>query len=199
MRGCPRSPLRCVASSPPARHRGPSVATSSPVWSTPAASGTREALLCAPRAPPSPAPSCGCGARSSVESRLSPIEPDRFGRTRYAVRTAGNGAIQAAEELRFARTARTPAERAGYLRGAFQGAGSVNRPGGRGGHHLEFVHREASSSDAAPHFSRAPLKVVRRRGRWVAYTKSADGVTTVARPDGPQRRGPRVRGQGRSR
>ena len=114
-----------------------------------------------------------------MESRLSPIEPDRFGRTRYAVRTAGNGAIQAAEELRFARTARTAVERAGYLRGAFQGAGSVNRPGGRGGHHLEFVHREAEFIRRCADFSRAPLKVVRRRGRWVAYTKSADGVTTV--------------------
>jgi cell division protein WhiA len=114
-----------------------------------------------------------------MESRLSPIEPDRFGRTRYAVRTAGNGAIQAAEELRFARTARTAAERAGYLRGAFQGAGSVNRPGGRGGHHLEFVHREGEFIRRCADFSRAPLRVVRRRGRWVAYTKSADGVTTV--------------------
>ncbi len=114
-----------------------------------------------------------------MESRLSPIEPDRFGRTRYAVRTEGNGAIQAAEELRFARTARTPAERAGYLRGAFQGAGSVNRPGGRGGHHLEFVHREEGFIRRCAQFSRAPLKVVRRRARWVAYTKSADGVTTV--------------------
>ena len=115
-----------------------------------------------------------------VESRLSPIDPDRFGRTRYAVRTAGNGAIQAREELRFARTARaTAAERAGYLRGAFQGAGSVNRPGGRGGHHLEFVHREEEFILRCADLSRAPLKVVRRRGRWVAYTKSADGVTTV--------------------
>ena len=114
-----------------------------------------------------------------VDSRLSPIDPDRFGRTRYAVRTAGNGAIQASEELRFARTARTPAERAGYLRGAFQGAGSVNRPGGRGGHHLEFVHREVEFIRRCAAFSRAPLRAVRRRGRWVAYTKSADGVTTV--------------------
>ena len=114
-----------------------------------------------------------------VDSRPSPIEPDRFGRTRYAVRTAGNAAIQAAEELRFARTARAPAERAGYLRGAFQGAGSVNRPGGRGGHHLELVHREEEFIRRCAAFSRAPLKVVRRRGRWVAYTKSADGVTTV--------------------
>ena len=114
-----------------------------------------------------------------MESRLSPIDPDRFGRTRYAVRTAGNGAIQANEELRFSRTARTAAERAGYLRGAFQGAGSVNRPGGRGGHHLEFVHREEEFIRRCADFSRAPLKIVRRRGRWVAYTKSADGVTTV--------------------
>jgi DNA-binding protein WhiA len=114
-----------------------------------------------------------------MESKLSPIDPDRFGRTRYAVRTAGNGAIQAKEELRFARSARTAAERAGYLRGAFQGAASVNRPGGRGGHHLEFVHREAEFIRRCADFSRAPLKIVRRRGRWVAYTKSADGVTTV--------------------
>jgi DNA-binding protein WhiA len=35
-----------------------------------------------------------------------------------------------------------------------------------------FVRRVAA-------FSRAPLKVARRRGRWVAYTKSADGVTTL--------------------
>jgi DNA-binding protein WhiA len=114
-----------------------------------------------------------------VESRLSPIDADRFGRTRYAVRTAGNGAIQAREELRFARTARSAAERAGYLRGAFQGTGSVNRPGSRGGHHLEFVHREEEFIDRCINLSRAPLKVVRRRGRWVAYTKSADGVTTI--------------------
>jgi DNA-binding protein WhiA len=112
-----------------------------------------------------------------MESKLSPIDPDRFGRTRYAVRTAGNGAIQAKEELRFVRSARTAAERTGYLRGAFQGAGSVNRPGG--GHHLEFVHREGAFIRRCADFSRAPLKVVRRRGRWVAYTKSADGVTTV--------------------
>src|SRR5919107_5022737 len=114
-----------------------------------------------------------------MEAKLSPIDPDRFGRTRYAVRTAGNGAIQAKEELRVDRPARTAAERAGYLRGAFQGAGSVNRPGGRGGHHLEFVHREEEFIRRCAAFSRAPLKVVRRRGRWVAYTKSADGVTTV--------------------
>jgi DNA-binding protein WhiA len=113
------------------------------------------------------------------ESKLSPINPDRFGRTRYAVRTAGNGAIQAKEELRFVRSARTAAERAGYLRGAFQGAGSVNRPGGRGGYHLEFVHREGEFIRRCADISRAPLKIVRRRGRWVAYTKSADGVTTV--------------------
>lgn len=118
-------------------------------------------------------------AEFGVESRLSPIAPDRFGRTRYAVRTDGNATIQAAEELKFARTARTPAERAAYLRGAFQGAGSLNRPGGRGGHHLEFVHREDAFIGRCADFSRAPLKILRRRGRWVAYTKSADGVTTV--------------------
>ena len=114
-----------------------------------------------------------------LEPRLYPTEPDRFGRTRYAVRTAGNGAIQAAHELRFARNARTAADRAAYLRGAFQGAGSVTRPGSRGGHHLEVVHRDENLVRRVAAFSRVPLKVARRRGRWVAYTKSADGVTSL--------------------
>jgi cell division protein WhiA len=114
-----------------------------------------------------------------LHSRLSPAGPDRFGRTRYAVRTEGNGAVQAADELRFARASRGAADRTAYLRGAFQGAGSVTRPGGRGGHHLEFVHRDESFVRRVVDYSRAPLSVVRRRGRWVAYTKSADGVTTV--------------------
>ncbi|MDQ4128109.1 MAG: DNA-binding protein WhiA, partial [Actinomycetota bacterium] len=65
------------------------------------------------------------------------------------------------------------------LRGAFQGAGSVTRPGGRGGHHLEFVHQDEAFIRRVAACSRAPLSVARRRGRWVAYTKSADGVTTV--------------------
>lgn len=114
-----------------------------------------------------------------LESRLSPAGPDRFGRPRYAVRAEGNGTIQAAEELRVTRTARGAADRTAYLRGAFQGAGSVTRPGSRGGHHLEFVHRDEDFVRRVAAFSRAPLGVVRRRGRWVAYTKSADGVTTV--------------------
>jgi DNA-binding protein WhiA len=114
-----------------------------------------------------------------LDSRLSPAETDRFGRARYAVRTEGNRAIQAAEELSFARTARRAADRTAYLRGAFQGAGSVTRPGSRGGHHLEFVHRDERFVRRVAAFSRAPLKMVRRRGRWVAYTKSADGVTTL--------------------
>ncbi len=114
-----------------------------------------------------------------LDSRLSPTEPDRFGRTRYAVRTEGNGALQAADELRFARGARSAAERAAYLRGAFQGAGSVTRPGGRGGYHLEIVHRDEAFARRVAAFSRVPLKVARRRGRWVAYTKSADGVTSL--------------------
>ncbi len=114
-----------------------------------------------------------------LNSRLSPAGPDRFGRTRYAVRTEGNGAVQAADELRFARASRAAADRTAYLRGAFQGAGSVTRPGGRGGHHLEFVHRDESFVRRVVAYSRASLSLVRRRGRWVAYTKSADGVTTV--------------------
>ena len=114
-----------------------------------------------------------------LDSRLSPTEPDRFGRTRYAVRTEGNGAIQAADELRFARGSRSAAERAAYLRGAFQGAGSVTRPGGRGGYHLEIVHRDEDFARRVAAFSRVSLKVARRRGRWVAYTKSADGVTSL--------------------
>lgn len=114
-----------------------------------------------------------------LDSRLSPTKPDRFGRTRYAVRTEGNGAIQAADELRFARRSRSAAQRAAYLRGAFQGAGSVTRPGGRGGYHLEVVHRGEDFARRVAAFSRVPLKVVRRRGRWVAYTKSADGVTSL--------------------
>ena len=114
-----------------------------------------------------------------LDSKLSPAGRDRFGRTRYAVRTEGNGAIQAADELRFARASRAAEDRTAYLRGAFQGAGSVTRPGGRGGHHLEFVHRDEGFVRRVAAYSRAPLNVARRRGRWVAYTKSADGITTV--------------------
>ena len=114
-----------------------------------------------------------------LHSKVSPAGPDRFGRTRYAVRTEGNGALQSADELRFTRASRATADRTAYLRGAFQGAGSVTRPGGRGGHHLEFVHRDESFVRRVAVFSRASLNVARRRGRWVAYTKSHDGVTTV--------------------
>jgi len=114
-----------------------------------------------------------------LDSRLSPADADRFGRTRYAVRTEGNRAIQAQEELSFARASRSAADRTAYLRGAFQGAGSVTRPGSRGGHHLEFVHRDEGFVRRVAAFSRTPLKLARRRGRWVAYTKSADGVTTL--------------------
>jgi cell division protein WhiA len=114
-----------------------------------------------------------------LDSRLSPADADRFGRARYAVRTEGNRAIQAQEELSFARASRGAADRTTYLRGAFQGAGSVTRPGSRGGHHLEFVHRDEGFVRRVAAFSRAPLQVARRRGRWVAYTKSSDGVTTL--------------------
>jgi len=112
-----------------------------------------------------------------LESRLSPVGADRFGRARYAVYAGGNGALQAAEELRAARAAlRGAAEATAYLRGAFQGAGSVTRPGR--GHHLEIVHRDEAFLRRVAALSRAPLTVNRRRGRWVAYTRSADGVTT---------------------
>jgi DNA-binding protein WhiA len=114
-----------------------------------------------------------------LDSRLSPADVDRFGRARYTVRTEGNRAIQAREELSFARASRGAADRTAYLRGAFQGAGSVTRPGSRGGHHLEFVHRDEGFVRRVAAFSRAPLKVARRRGRWVAYTKSSDGGTSL--------------------
>ena len=51
--------------------------------------------------------------------------------------------------------------------------------GGRGGHHLEVVHRDGDFVRRVASFCRATLGVIRRRGRWVAYTKSADGVTTI--------------------
>ena len=103
--------------------------------------------------------------------------PDHFGRTRYAVRARGNGALQARDELRASRPLRTGAGRNAYLRGAFQGVGSLTRPGR--GHHLELVHRDREFIERVVALSRAPLKVIWRRGRWVAYTKSADGVTTL--------------------
>ena len=114
-----------------------------------------------------------------LDSRLSPADTDSFGRPLYAVRTEGNRAIQAAEELSFARASRGAADQTAYLRGAFQGVGSVTRPGNRGGHHLEFAHRDEGFVRRVVLFSRTPLRVARRRGRWVAYTKSADGVTTL--------------------
>ena len=114
-----------------------------------------------------------------LESEISheAASPEHFGRPRYAVRTGGNGALQAQDELRAARSPRTGTDRSAYLRGAFQGVGSLTRPGR--GHHLEFVHRDPEFIVRVTAFSRAPLKVVERRGRWVAYTKSADGVTTL--------------------
>lgn len=87
--------------------------------------------------------------------------------------------MQAAEELRIVRRSRDTASRIAYLSGAFQGVGSVVRPGGRGGHHLELVHRDEEFIRRVVEFSRADLKVARRRNRWVAYTKSADGATTL--------------------
>ena len=124
-----------------------------------------------------------------LEPRLSPPEAKTgaFGRRRHAVRVEGNRAVQAAEELRAEReraTRRATREGAGstgiaYLRGAFQGAGSVTGPGYRRGHHLEFVHGSEEFVRRVAALSPAPLRVTRRRGRWVAYTKSAEGVTTI--------------------
>jgi DNA-binding protein WhiA len=96
----------------------------------------------------------------------------------------GNRALQAAEELRSVRAslgARSePGERGtAYLRGAFQIIGSVTAPGYRRGHHLEFSHGDEEFLRLVAALTRAPLTVARRRGHWVAYTKSADGVTTV--------------------
>lgn len=103
--------------------------------------------------------------------------PERFGRMRYAVRTRGNRALQAGEELRAVRHTRNGAAKNAYLRGAFQGVGSVTRPGRN--HHLEFVHRDEDFIRRVASFSRVSLRVTRRRGRWVAYAKSADSVTTI--------------------
>jgi hypothetical protein len=114
-----------------------------------------------------------------LEPRLSPSGQDTFGRTRYAVRVEGNRAVQALEELRAEREhgRRRAGAQVAYLRGAFQGAGSVTRPGR--GYHLEFVHADEAFVRRVATLSPAPLKVTRRRERWVAYTKSADGVTTL--------------------
>ena len=124
-------------------------------------------------------------AEFGVEPELSGrgSSPASFGRVRYVVRAGGNRALQTVEELRAARAALEARARSGrasaYLRGAFQGAGSITPPGYRKGHHLEFVHREEKFARRVAALSRAPLSVVRRRERWVAYTKSADGVTTL--------------------
>ena len=117
-----------------------------------------------------------------LEPRLSPSGSDHFGQARYVVRVEGNRAIQAAEELRAERERslrEASSARVAFLRGVFQGVGSVTRPGYRRGHHLEFVHEDEKFVRRVACLSRAPLKVVSRRGRWVVYTKSADGVTTL--------------------
>ena len=122
-----------------------------------------------------------------LEPHLDTSGPDAFGRSRYAVRVEGNRAVQAIEELRIERerALREAGARLGspagaaYLRGAFQGAGSVTPPGYRRGHHLEFVHPQEEFVKRLAALSRAPLKIVMRRGRWVAYAKGADRVTTL--------------------
>ncbi len=182
VRGCPRSPLRCGGSWPPARQpaRAHRPSRSSPASWTPPALGRRRASPSAPRAPPSPARSCGSGARSSGSSPRSPrgagpLRPDPLrGEDRGQRRATGRG--RAALRARLAQRRRT---RAAYLRGAFQGAGSVTRPGGRGGHHLEFVHRDEDFRPAGRRLLARPAQGRPAAGRWVAYTKSADGVTTL--------------------
>jgi DNA-binding protein WhiA len=111
-------------------------------------------------------------------------ERGSFGRARYVVAADGNRALQAAEELgalaAALKTRSVPGERGtAYLRGAFQVAGSLAAPGYRRGHHLEFAHRDEAFVRLVASLSRAPLAVIRRRSHHVAYTKSADGVTTV--------------------
>jgi len=118
----------------------------------------------------------------ALEPYLDASGPNLFGRTRYAVRVEGNRALQATEELRVERErALSEAGSAGaaYLRGAFQSVGSAVRPGYRRGHHLEFVHEDEEFVRRVVTLSRAPLKVVRRRDRWVAYAKSSDHVTIL--------------------
>jgi cell division protein WhiA len=114
-----------------------------------------------------------------VDSSLSPAGTDRFGRARYSVRAEGRRVCEAAGEMRAVRSSRDASVRAAYLSGAFQGCGSVVRPGGRGGHHLEFVHRDEEFIRRVAEFSRVELSVARRRGRWISYTKSSDGVMTL--------------------
>ncbi len=116
-----------------------------------------------------------------LEPRLNPSSPGSFGRQRYAVRVGGNRAVQAVDELRVERSGATRGGVAGvsYLRGAFQGAGSLTGPGYRRGHHLEFVHESEEFVRRVADLSPVPLKVAHRRGRYVAYTKSAEGVTTI--------------------
>jgi cell division protein WhiA len=117
-----------------------------------------------------------------LEPHVDRSGPHPFGRARYVVRVEGNRAIRTAEELSAKRERAirgTSSAGTAYLRGAFQGAGSVTRPGYRRGHHLEFVHTDEEFVRRVAALSRAPLKVVERRGRWVAYAKSADGVTTL--------------------
>ncbi|MGF1471507.1 MAG: DNA-binding protein WhiA, partial [Rubrobacteraceae bacterium] len=116
-------------------------------------------------------------AEFGLEPRLFPVEPDSFGRARYAVRVEGPRVVGSMKELEGARGSRSMVDRTAYLRGAFQGVGSVTRPGRD--LHLEFVHRDEGFVRRIVEFSRASLKISHRRGRWVAYTKSADGVTTL--------------------
>ena len=113
-----------------------------------------------------------------LDPTFRPPRANAFAPARYTVETTGNRAVQAAEEIRHASTTlKSPALKSSYLRGAFAAAGSVTRPGRE--LHLEFVHREEAFVRRVVALCRARLRVTRRRNRWVAYTKSADGVTTL--------------------
>ncbi|CAN5814206.1 DNA-binding protein WhiA [soil metagenome] len=112
-----------------------------------------------------------------LEPRLSPPESDSFGRAFYTVAVDGLEALKCVNDLEVVRHSRSTVDRTGYLRGAFQAVGSITRPGQ--GHHVEFVHRSEQFIRRIIEFSRAPLQVTRRRERWVAYSKSANGLTTL--------------------
>jgi DNA-binding protein WhiA len=116
-----------------------------------------------------------------LSPRLTTSSTGPFGRPTYAVRVEGEEALAALRALRGGQDRLRRGSPAGnaYLRGAFQGAGSVTGPQYRRGHHLEFVHGDEAFVRRVAALSRARLKVAERRGRHVAYTKSADGLTEL--------------------